>query len=79
MFFHLNHALLGSTVVMRTDDANSLVIALGYKHFFNTLEIWLGAGVQGKNNLRFINVNSIQSELGETLCKAIPAYQDDRM
>ena len=59
MFFHLNHALLGSTVVMRTDDANSLVIALGYKHFFNTLEIWLGAGVQGKNNLRFINVNSI--------------------
>ena len=59
MFFHLNHALVGSTVVMRTDDANSLVIALGYKHFFNTLEIWLGAGVQGKNNLRFINVNSI--------------------
>ena len=37
----------------------TLVIALGYKHFFNTLEIWLEAGVQGKNNLRFINVNSI--------------------
>ena len=59
MCFHLNHALQGSTVVVRTDDTNSLVIALGYKHFFNTLEIWLEAGVQGKNNLRFINVNSI--------------------
>ena len=74
MFFYLNHALPGNTVVMRTDDTNSLVIALGYKHFFNTLEIWLEAGVQGKNNLRFINVNSIYSELGETLCKALPAY-----
>ena len=30
--------------------------------------------MQGKNNLRFINVNSIYSELGETLCKALPAY-----
>ena len=40
MFFHLNHALPGSTVVMPTGDPDSLVIALGYKHFFNTLEIW---------------------------------------
>ena len=38
---------------MRTDDTDSLVIALGYKHFFNTLEIWLEAGVQGKNNLEW--------------------------
>ena len=59
IFFHLNHALPGSTVVMLTDDTDSLVIALGYKYFFNTLENWLQAGVQGKNNLRFINVNSI--------------------
>ena len=59
---------------MRTDDTDSVVIALGYKHFFNTLEIWLEAGVQGKNNLRFINVNSIYSELGEALCKALRAY-----
>ena len=39
MFFHLNHALPGSTVIMPTGDPDSLVIALGYKHFFNTLEI----------------------------------------
>ena len=74
MFFHLSHPLPGSTVVMRTDDSDSLVIALGFKHFFNALEIWLEAGVQGKNNLRFINVNTIYSELGEALCKALPAY-----
>ena len=74
MFFHLIHALPGSTVVMQTDGINSLMIALGYKQFFNTLEIWLEAGVQSKNNLRFMNVNSIYSELGETLCKVLPAY-----
>ena len=74
MFFHLIHALPGSTIVMRTNDTDSLVIALGYKHFFNTLEFWLEAGVQGENNLRFIHVNSIYSELAETLCKSVPAY-----
>ena len=69
MFLHLNHALPGSTVIMRTDDTESLVIALGYRHFSNTLEIWLEAGVQGKNNLQFINVNSIYSGLGETYAR----------
>ena len=54
---------------MRTDDTDSLKIALGYKHFFNTLEIWLEAGVQ------VINVNKINSELSEILCKALPSYQ----
>ena len=63
MFFYLNHALPGNTVVMRTDDTDSLVIALGYKHFFNTLEIWLEAGVQGKNNLRFINLTAFIQNL----------------
>ena len=74
IFFHLNHALSGNTTVMQTDDTDSLVIALGYKHFSNILENLLEAGVQGKNNLRFINVNSVYSELGETLCKALPVY-----
>ena len=48
---------------MQTDDTGSLVIALGYKQFFNTLEIWLEAAVQGKSNFRFVNVNSIFPEL----------------
>ena len=72
IFFHLNHDLPGSTVVMQTDDTNSLVIALGYIHLFNTLEIWLEAAVQGKNKLRSINGSNIYSEFGETLYKASP-------
>ena len=59
---------------MRNDDTDSLVIVLGCKHFVNTLETRLEAGVQSKNNLRFINVNSIYLELGETLCKELPSY-----
>ena len=30
--------------------------------------------MQGRNNLQFINVNNFYPELGETLCKALPAY-----
>ena len=41
---------------MRTNNTDSLVIALGCKY------------------LRFINVNNFYPELGETLCKALPAY-----
>ena len=74
IFLHLNHAPPGRTFVMRTDSTDSLVIALGCKHSFNTLKIWLGAGVQDKNNLRFINVNSFCQELGETLRKALSVY-----
>ena len=37
-FFDLNHALPGSTVVLRTDDTDSLMIALDYNYFFNSFE-----------------------------------------
>ena len=60
---------------MWTDNTDSLVIALGCKHFFNTLKIWLKVEVQGKNNLRLTNVNNFYPELRETLCKAHLAYQ----
>ena len=43
-------------------------------NLFDTLAILLEAGVQSKNNLWFIYVNSIYSELCKTLCKALPAY-----
>ena len=49
---------------MQNDDTDSLVIVLGCKHFVNTLEIWLAAGMESKNNLQFITVNSIYSKLG---------------
>ena len=40
---------------MQNDDTDSLVIALGCKHFVRTLEIWLEAGMESKNNLQFTN------------------------
>ena len=51
----LHGKLPGSTVVMQNDDIDSLVIALGCKHFVSTLEIWLEAGMESKNNLQFTN------------------------
>ena len=42
--------------------------------FDEKVNIWLKAGVQRKNNLRYININIIYNQLGETLCKALPAY-----
>ena len=60
---------------MQNDDTDSLVIVLGCKHFGNTLEIWLAAGMESKNNLQFIKVNSIYSKLGETLYKALSPHR----
>ena len=41
---HLNYALPENTVIMWTDITDSLLIALGCKHFFNTLKNWLEVG-----------------------------------
>ena len=62
---------------MRTDNTRSLVIGLGWKRssvLFQYSKIWFEAGMQGKNNLRFINVSNFYPELGEILCKALPTY-----
>ena len=32
------------------------------------------AGVQSRNNLQFISVDSINSNLGKNFCKALPTY-----
>ena len=41
---HLNYALPENTVIMWTDITDSLLIALGCKHFLNTLKNWLEVG-----------------------------------
>ena len=75
MFFHLDHISGPSNVVIRTDDTDCLVIALGCTHLFDQkVNIWLEVGVQSKNNLRYININKIYNQLWETLCIALPAY-----
>ena len=58
LLYHLNYAISENTVIMWTDITDSLLIALGCKHFFNTLKNWLEVGWQGKNKLRLIDVKN---------------------
>ena len=75
MFHHIQSLPKPSNVVVRSNDTDVLVIAIGCRSKIDTeLKIWLEAGVQGKNNLRFISVDQICSNLGETFCHALPAY-----
>ena len=75
MFFHIDHISEPINVVICTGDTSCLVIILGCKHLFNQkVKIWFEAAVQSKNNLCYININKIYNQLGETLCKALPAY-----
>ena len=75
IFFHASSVQSESNVVIRTSDTDCLVIALGCREKIDpSLKIWLEVGVQSRNDLRYISVDSIYSELGKGLCKALPAY-----
>ena len=75
MFFHLDHISGPSNVVIRTDDTDRLVVSLRCKHLFDQkVNVWLEAGVQSKNNLHYNNIDKINNQLGESLCKALPTY-----
>lgn len=75
MFFHLSMISPPSNVVVRTADTDCLIIALGCKHFYaDNLKIYLEVGVLSNNSLRFIDINGLHSAIGETFCKALPAY-----
>ena len=76
MFFHLDQISGPSNVVIRTGDTNCSVIALKCKLLFDqkVVNIWLEDWVQSKSNLRYINIDKIYNQLGETLFKALPAY-----
>ena len=70
IFFHLDHISGPTNVVIRTDHIDCSVTALGSKHFFDQkANIWPEAGVQSKNNLRYINIDKIYSQLGEIYIK----------
>ena len=45
MFYHLSLVATPSNIVMRTNDTDSLVIAVGCKQFYdNSLKLWLEVG-----------------------------------
>ena len=52
-----------------------LIIILGCKHLYDPrLKIWLEAGKDSRNNQRYININQLHENLGEKLCRTLPAY-----
>lgn len=63
-----------SNVVIRTNDTDVLIISLGNFHNFSTnAKLWLDVGICSNNTRRYIDVRKIYGELGETLCRALPA------
>ncbi|CAB3999455.1 Hypothetical predicted protein [Paramuricea clavata] len=75
MLFRISSVQPIANVVIRTIDTNVLVIALGcFSSLPQELDIWIETGVYTKNTLRYINVNQIFQELGQTLCLALPTY-----
>ena len=52
MFYHVSLVAAPSNVVMRTNDTDALVIAMGCKQFYDTsLKLWLEVGTLSKNTI----------------------------
>ena len=75
MFYHLSTIPNPSNVVIRTADTDCLIIALESKRrYHEEINIWLEVGIQSANTQRYINVNQLHEEPGESLCAALPGY-----
>ena len=60
---------------MRTADTDCFIIGLACRKKLDPcLKIWLEVEVQGRNNLRFISVDFLYSNVGKKLCKGLLAY-----
>ena len=75
MFNHLKWLTGSKNVVLRTNDTDVLVIALGnMAKIDNSLHVWLEVGLSSSNTLRYISVNEIWRTLGSELCGALPGF-----
>ena len=75
MFFHISNITTPSNVVIRTNDTDSLVIAIGCGQMFNeNIKIWLDVSLQFNNSQRYISVFQIRATLGERLSKSLLAF-----
>ena len=75
MIYHLTSVNTTDEVIIRTNDTDVLIIALGcFSDFAPGLTLWLEIGLYKDNSLRYISINNLFSKLGPTLCKALPGY-----
>ena len=62
-------------VVMRINDTDALVIAMGCKQFYDTsLKLWLEVGTPSKNAIRYTSIDQACEKFGSSLCNVLPAF-----
>lgn len=74
LIYHASQLSRPSNVIIRMNDTDVLVIALGNFSKLNGLLLWLDVGLHGTNTRRYINVNNIYSKLGNKLSSSLPAF-----
>ena len=72
--FHIS-SLENQSNVIKTVDADCLIIGLKCREGLDLfLKIWMEVGVQSRNNIQFISVDSTYSNLGRNFRKTLPTY-----
>jgi hypothetical protein len=75
MMVHISSLKSPSNVVVRSADTDVMAILLGNIHKLSPgISVWLEAGIQSKNNLRYIEINALASKLGPHLSRSIPGF-----
>ena len=72
IFFHLHSMSDNSNVVIRSNDADVLVIVIGQA--FLKSDVWIEHGFISDNSLAYVHVNSIINFLGMELSEAMPGF-----
>ena len=72
IFFHLHSMSDNSNVVIRSNDADVLVIAI--EQAFLKSDVWIVHGFISDNSLAYVHVNSIINFLGMELSEAMPGF-----
>ena len=77
-FQHTRDNVPQSNFVVRTNDVDCLIIAIGCLEKLQSLnqniKLWIEVGVESKNNLRYISTNQIHESIGQSLASALPAF-----
>ena len=75
MLFHPSKCSTPSNIVIRTIDADVIIIALGSLHLLvESKQVWIETGLVTKNTLRYINIKQINDHFGVGFCTAFSRF-----
>ena len=75
MFFHVRQCEVPWNLVIRANDTDCLVTAVGCKHNLHPrVSISLGIRKESRNDQRYMNINKLHQYLEAKICCALPAY-----